>query len=186
MERPATTISTAAITPSIPVRRGLEPAWTIDDARELYQIRRWGSGFFDINDAGHVVARPHKTRQPEIDLHEIIQGLRERGIKTPVILAFSDLLARRLTDLHQAFTNAIAEHGYKGVYRAVYPIKVNQQRHVVEEVQACGREFGFGLEVGSKPELLAVMGMTTETPDGLIICTGFKEDKYLEFVTRAA
>ena len=186
MERPATTISTAAITPSIPVRRGLEPAWTIDDARELYQIRRWGSGFFDINDAGHVVARPHKTRQPEIDLHEIIQGLRERGIKTPVILAFSDLLARRLTDLHQAFTNAIAEHGYKGVYRAVYPIKVNQQRHVVEEVQACGREFGFGLEVGSKPELLAVMGMTTETPDALIICNGFKEDKYVEFVTMAA
>src|SRR3954467_6387990 len=84
-----------------PVRRGLEPAWTVDDARELYQVRRWGGGFFDVNDAGHVVVRPHKTPQPEIDLYEVIQGLKERGLKTPVIVAFSDLLARRLTDLHQ-------------------------------------------------------------------------------------
>src|SRR5262245_59301581 len=169
-----------------PIRRGLEPAWTVDDARELYQIRRWGSGFFDVNDAGHVVVRPRKSAQEEIDLYEVIQGLKERGLKTPVIVAFSDLLARRLTDLYQAFTNAISEHGYKGAYRAVYPIKVNQQRHVVEEVQACGRDFGFGLEVGSKPELLAVMGMTTETPDALIICNGFKEDRYVEFVAMAA
>jgi arginine decarboxylase len=182
----AATMSAVTMTPAKPIRRGLEPSWTIDDARELYQIRRWGSGFFDINDQGHVVVRPHKTPQPEIDLYEVIQGLKERGIKTPVIVAFSDLLARRLTDLHQAFTNAITEHGYKGEYRAVYPIKVNQQRHVVEEVQACGRNFGFGLEVGSKPELLAVMGMTTETPDALIICNGFKEDRYVEFVTMAA
>ena len=186
MEKTAT-LSAVTLTPATkPVRRGLEPSWTIDDARELYQIRRWGSGFFDINEQGNVVARPHKTPQPEIDLYEVIQGLKERGIKTPVIVAFSDLLARRLTDLYQAFTNAIAEHGYKGDYRAVYPIKVNQQRHVVEEVQACGRNFGFGLEVGSKPELLAVMGMTTETPNALIICNGFKEDKYVEFVTMAA
>jgi len=172
--------------PSKPVRRGLEPAWTVDDARELYQIRRWGGGFFDINELGHVVTRPHKTATPEVDLHEVIQGLKERGLKTPVIVAFSDLLNRRLKDLHQAFTSAIGEHGYKGIYRAVYPIKVNQQRHVVEEIQACGKELGFGLEVGSKPELLAVMGMTTETPDSLIICNGFKEDKYVEFVTLAA
>src|SRR5436190_3764473 len=186
MEKPSATIVAPSITPSKPIRRGLEPAWTVDDARELYQIRRWGGGFFDVNDAGHVVVRPHKTAQPEIDLFEVIQGLKERGLKTPVIVAFSDLLARRLTDLYQAFTNAITEHGYKGNYRAVYPIKVNQQRHVVEEVQACGKAFGFGLEVGSKPELLAVMGMTTETPDALIICNGFKEDKYVEFVTMAA
>ena len=186
MERIASTLTPLPIAPPKPIRRGLEPAWTIDDARELYQIRRWGSGFFDINDAGHVVVRPHKTAQPEIDLYDVIQGLKERGLKTPVILAFSDLLARRLNDLHQAFTSAIAEHGYKGQYRAVYPIKVNQQRHVVEEVQACGRNLGFGLEVGSKPELLAVMGMTTDTPDALIICNGFKEDRYVEFATMAA
>lgn len=186
MERTAPMTAATLTPPPKPVRRGLEPAWTIDDARELYQIRRWGGGFFDINETGHVVVRPHKTAQPAIDLYEVIQGLKERGIHTPVILAFSDLLARRLTDLYQAFTGAIAEHGYRGEYRAVYPIKVNQQRHVVEEVQAIGQRFGFGLEVGSKPELLAVMGMTTETPDALIICNGFKEDKYVEFVTMAA
>jgi arginine decarboxylase len=176
----------AAMAQPKPVRRGLEPAWTVDDARELYQIRRWGGGFFDVNDAGHVVVRPRKTPQHEIDLFEVIQGLKERGLKTPVIVAFSDLLNRRLTDLFQAFANAISEHGYKGDYRAVYPIKVNQQRHVVQEIQECGKQFGFGLEVGSKPELLAVMGMTTETPDALIICNGFKEERYIEFAALAS
>jgi arginine decarboxylase len=168
------------------VRRGLEPAWSVDDARDTYMIKGWGAGFFDINAAGRVVVRPHKTPQPEIDLYEIVLGLRERGIKTPVIVAFNDVLARRLSDLHQAFATAMAEQNYKGGYRAVYPIKVNQQRHVVQEIQACGTRYGFGLEVGSKPELLAVLGMTTDSPDSLIICNGFKEDRYIEFVTLAA
>jgi arginine decarboxylase len=188
MDKLAAAIATKPIvTPSKPpIRRGLEPAWTVEDARDLYQIKGWGGGFFDIADNGHVIVRPTKTPGTEIDLYEVIQGLRERGLKTPVIIAFSDLLARRLNDLHQAFTNAITEQSYKGQYRAVYPIKVNQQRHVVEEIQAVGKQFGFGLEVGSKPELLAVMGMTTETPDALIICNGFKEERYVEFVTMAA
>ncbi|HVP73147.1 MAG TPA: arginine decarboxylase, partial [Phycisphaerales bacterium] len=158
----------------------------MDDSRSLYSIKGWGAGFFDINNAGRVVVRPHKTPQPEIDLYEVINGLRERGIKTPVIVAFNDVLARRLSDLQQAFASAMAEQNYKGQYRAVYPIKVNQQRYVVQEIQACGAKHGFGLEVGSKPELLAVMGMTTEQPDSLIICNGFKEDRYIEFVTLAA
>lgn len=181
--------STATLPPprsSTPQRRGLEPGWSVDDSRDLYSIKGWGAGFFDVNSAGRVVVRPHKTPQPEIDLYEVINGLRERGIKTPVIVAFNDVLARRLSDLQLAFANAIAEQGYKGAYRAVYPIKVNQQRYVVQEIQACGIKHGFGLEVGSKPELLAVMGMTTETPDSLIICNGFKEDRYIEFVTLAA
>src|SRR5262245_39763362 len=159
----SSTIASKPMAPSKPIRRGLEPAWTVEDARELYRIKGWSGGFFDINDAGNVVVRPNRSPGPEIDMHEVIQGLRERGIKTPVILAFSDLLNRRLSDLHQAFANAITEQNYKGQYRAVYPIKVNQQRHVVEEIQAVGKQFGFGLEVGSKPELLAVMGMTTDT-----------------------
>jgi len=164
----------------------MEPAWSVDDSRSLYSIKGWGAGFFDISSAGRVVVRPHKTPQPEIDLYEVINGLRERGIKTPVIVAFNDVLARRLSDLQQAFASAMAEQNYKGQYRAVYPIKVNQQRYVVQEIQACGAKHGFGLEVGSKPELLAVMGMTTEQPDSLIICNGFKEDRYIEFVTMAA
>src|SRR5438876_273071 len=97
------------VTPSKPIRRGLEPPWTIDDARDLYQIKGWGGGFFDISEAGSVVVRPTKTPGVEIDLFEVILGLRERGLKTPVIIAFSDLLARRLSDLHQAFANAITE-----------------------------------------------------------------------------
>jgi arginine decarboxylase len=172
--------------PTSPPRRATDPAWTVDDARELYMIKGWGAGFFDVSPNGRVVVRPHKTPAPEIDLYEVVNGLRERGLSTPVIVAFNDVLARRLSDLHQAFTNAMTEQNYKGEYRAVYPIKVNQQRHVVQEVQNYGSKFGFGLEVGSKPELLAVMGMTTEAPDSLIICNGFKEDRYVEFVTLAA
>jgi arginine decarboxylase len=168
------------------VRTGLKPAWTTEDAADLYQIHGWGAGFFAINDKGHVVVRPQKTARPEVDLYEVIVGLKERGYKTPMLIGFSDLLARRIRDLNDAFGSAIKENGYKGEYRAVYPIKVNQQRHLVEEVQAYGSAFNFGLEVGSKPELLAVLGMTAETPDKLIICNGFKEERYIEFVTLAA
>jgi arginine decarboxylase len=175
--------------PASPARRtprgALEPAWTIEDAASLYQINGWGKGFFGINAAGHVVVRPRRSKG-EIDLYEVVQGLKERGIRTPVLIGFSDLLKQRLTDLRDAFTSAINENGYKGAYSAVFPIKVNQQRRVVEEISEYGRELGFGLEVGSKPELLAALGMTVDTPDRLIICNGFKEDRYIEFVTLAA
>jgi arginine decarboxylase len=162
-----------------------QPPWTLDDAIETYQIKGWGQGFFGVNPAGHVVVKPQRTGGPEIDVHEVICGLRDRGIRTPIILAFSDLLARRLKDLHEAFSVAIAENNYQGKYIAVYPIKVNQQRPVVELVQNYGRDLGFGLEVGSKPELLAVLGMTADSPDRPIICNGFKEELYIEYVTLA-
>jgi arginine decarboxylase len=160
-------------------------AWTIEDARELYQVRAWGQGFFDVNEEGHAVVRPHRSHTPEIDMYEVVQGLYERGIQTPVILGFTDLLARRIMDLHDAFQGAIAENGYHGKYVAVYPVKVNQQRHLVEQVQQHCTPFGFGLEVGSKPELLAVLGLTAETPQMPIVCNGFKESRYVEFVTLA-
>jgi arginine decarboxylase len=164
----------------------LEGGWTIDDAAELYQTRLWGKGFFDINAKGHVVVRPTRTLGHEVDLFDVVAGMRERGLNTPVLLHFSDLLERRMRDMREAFDAAITENAYKGSYTGVYPIKVNQQRRVVEEVRRYGVELGFGLEVGSKPELLAVMGMTTDSPDRLIICNGFKEGKYIEFVTLAA
>jgi arginine decarboxylase len=167
-------------------RPTLDPGWTVDDSADLYNIRGWGKGFFDINRAGHVVVRPSKTPGLEIDLAEVVRGLRERGLRTPVLLHFSDLLQRRMVDLHDAFEQAIKDNSYRGKYLAVYPIKVNQQRRVVEEIREYGKPYGYGLEVGSKPELLAVMGMTSDTPDRLIICNGFKEDKYIEFVTLAA
>ncbi|MGA1266449.1 MAG: hypothetical protein ACO32J_04645, partial [Phycisphaerales bacterium] len=110
----------------------MEPAWTAEDSADLYNIRLWGKGFFDVNAAGHVVVRPSKTPGHEIDLLQVVEGLRERGLGTPVLLHFSDLLERRLNDLHDAFRNAIKENGYKGDYVGVFPIKVNQQRRVVE------------------------------------------------------
>lgn len=169
-----------------PRGNGFEPAWTLDDAAETYNVHGWGKGFFAINAKGHVVVRPTRDPKSEIDLFELVRGLRERGIRVPVLVGFSDLLQRRLTDLHDAFAHAIAENGYKGDYQAVYPIKVNQQRRVVQEIREYGKALGFGLEVGSKPELLAVMGMTSDSPDRLIICNGFKEARYIEFVTLAA
>ena len=103
----------------------------------------------------------------EIDLYEVVEGLEARDLTTPVVVRFSDILAHRLKRLHDAFAQAIAENDYQNRYAAVYPIKVNQQRLVVEEVYRYGKEFGFGLEVGSKPELLAVMAMTENAPERL-------------------
>ncbi len=167
--------------------RKFNPAqpWRIEDSIELYHIRAWGQGYFSVNDSGHVVVRPDTTEQREIDLYEVVEGLQARDLTSPVVVRFSDILAHRLRRLHDAFAQAITENDYRNRYAAVYPIKVNQQRLVVEEVYRYGQEFGFGLEVGSKPELLAVMAMTENAPDRLIVCNGFKDDSYIEAVTLA-
>ena len=167
--------------------RKFNPAqpWRVDDSLELYHVDAWGKGYFGINDAGHVVVRPDTTERNEIDLYEVVEGLLARDLTTPVVVRFSDILAHRLRRLHEAFAQAITENDYRNRYAAVYPIKVNQQRLVVEEVYRYGKEFGFGLEVGSKPELLAVMAMTENAPERLIICNGFKDDSYIEAVTLA-
>jgi arginine decarboxylase len=167
-------------------RHATEPGWTTDDSASMYSIRNWGKGFFDVNAKGHVVVRPTRNPAVEVDLYDVVAGMRERGFRTPVLVHFSDLLQRRLQDIAEAFSGAILEHGYRGRYTAVFPIKVNQQRRVVEEVRDAGGALGFGLEVGSKPELLAVMGMTGECRDRLIICNGFKEERYIEFTALAA
>ncbi|MCL4210332.1 MAG: biosynthetic arginine decarboxylase [Phycisphaeraceae bacterium] len=164
------------------IRSAMDRQWTVSDSAELYQIRAWGKGYFTVNDAGHVVVRPHAAAENEIDLYEVVTGLHERGLTAPVILRFTDLLAHRLRHLYKAFAGAIAENNYQGKYLAVYPIKVNQQRPVVEEVYKFGDEFGFGLEVGSKPELLAVMALSPTTHERLIVCNGFKDDEYIEAV----
>jgi arginine decarboxylase len=159
--------------------------WQIDDSLELYGVNAWGNGYFGINAAGHVVVRPDQTPDHEIDLHEVIRGLAARDLTTPVVVRFSDILRHRLKRLNDAFATAIAENDYRNRYAAVFPIKVNQQRLVVEEVYGYGREFGFGLEVGSKPELLAVMAMTEGESERMIICNGFKDDSYIEAVILA-
>jgi arginine decarboxylase len=164
-------------------RRGT--GWSVADALELYSVPTWGSGYFSINAAGNVVVRPDTTAAHEIDLLEVVQGLQARDLAAPVVVRFSDILAHRLRHLHDAFARAIAENEYRNRYAAVFPIKVNQQRLVVNEVYRYGKEFGFGLEVGSKPELLAVMATTEAASDRLIICNGFKDSSYIEAVILA-
>src|SRR5580658_4803479 len=160
-------------------------SWSVEDSLELYNVPAWASGYFSINAAGHVVVRPDTSAAHEIDLFEVVQGLQERDLSAPVVVRFSDILAHRLRHLHAAFAQAIAENEYRNRYTAVYPIKVNQQRLVVEEVFRYGKEFGFGLEVGSKPELLAVMAMTEGAPERPIVCNGFKDSSYIEAVILA-
>ncbi|HEV7432946.1 MAG TPA: arginine decarboxylase, partial [Steroidobacteraceae bacterium] len=160
-------------------------SWSVADALELYNLPAWGSGYFSINAAGNVVVRPDGTAAREIDLLEVVQGLQARDLAAPVVVRFSDILAHRLRHLNDAFARAIAESEYRNRYAAVFPIKVNQQRLVVDEVYRYGREFGFGLEVGSKPELLAVMAVTESASDRLIVCNGFKDSSYIEAVILA-
>ncbi|MDA1025725.1 MAG: biosynthetic arginine decarboxylase [Planctomycetota bacterium] len=151
-----------------------------------YAIDAWGDGFFAISDAGTVVVRPDRSPSREVDLLEIVEGLRDRGYGSPVLLHFGDVLDTVLRDLRAAFDKAIEENGYQGAYQGVFPVKVNQQRCVVEDVGRIGAGLGFGLEVGSKPELLAVLALTVDQPDRLIVCNGFKEDRYIEFAMLAA
>jgi arginine decarboxylase len=152
--------------------------WSVHDASELYEIARWGNGYFSVNDAGHVQVHPTKEPAKAIDLKELVDRLQLRGISLPVLIRFTDILKHRLGDIHAAFQAAISQHQYQGKYSCVYPIKVNQQRQVVEEVLNFGKPYGFGLEAGSKPELLAVVALAdNETP---IICNGFKDAEFIE------
>ncbi len=159
--------------------------WKIEDALETYHVSAWGKGYFGINAAGHLIVQPDMEPKRSIDLLEVVEGLKARDLNTPVVIRFSDILRHRLTRLNEAFSQAIAENDYRSRYCAVYPIKVNQQRLVVEEVYRCGAEFNFGLEAGSKPELLAVMALTEGAPERMIICNGFKDDSYIEAVILA-
>ena len=157
---------------------GTTTGWTVQDASELYEVARWGNGYFSINEAGHVQVHPTKDPAKAIDLKELVDRLQLRGISLPVLIRFTDILKHRLGDIHGAFQAAIAQHQYQGKYSCVYPIKVNQQRQVVEEVLNFGKPYGFGLEAGSKPELLAVVALAdNETP---IICNGFKDAEFIE------
>ena len=162
-----------------------EPAdrWTTASATELYDVARWGQGYFSIGANGHLWVHPNKDPRNGIDLKKLIDTLMLRGIALPILLRFGEILRHRLSDIQQAFQNAIREQEYRGGYRCVYPIKVNQQRHVVEEIYEHGRQYGFGLEAGSKPELLAVLALAdNETP---IICNGFKDEEYINTIMLA-
>jgi arginine decarboxylase len=153
-------------------------AWTIDDSRELYNIEGWGIGYFEINDRGRVTVHPTKDAKRGLDLYEIAQDLEAQGMKLPLLLRFSDILRTRIQTLSEKFESALREFEYQGQYTTVYPIKVNQQRHVVEEIVQYGQDHGVGLEVGSKPELQAVLALT-ERADHIIVCNGYKDEEYI-------
>ena len=157
--------------------------WTTLDSSELYDVSSWGKGYFSVGQNGHLYVHPSKDPARSVDLKELVDTLVLRGISLPILIRFAEILRHRLSEVHDAFQAAIAEHGYKGSYCCVYPIKVNQQRQVVEEVFRFGRPFKYGLEAGSKPELLAVLAIAdNDTP---IMCNGFKDDEYIEMVMLA-
>jgi arginine decarboxylase len=151
----------------------------------LYGLDRWGGGYFTVNQAGRLQVHPEQSPGRAVDLFEVIDGLRERGVATPVLLRFPGILKHRMQSIAGAFNTAMRDQGYTGGYKCVYPIKVNQEKQVVEGVRDLGREIGFGLEVGSKPELLAVLGMTNGFNDMPIVCNGFKDDEFIETVILA-
>ncbi len=157
--------------------------WTPGDAAELYDVGRWGAGYFSVGKSGNLLVHPTKDPSKFIDLKELVDNLQLRGIDLPILLRFGDVLKHRLGEIHDAFQRAIKEHSFNGKYCCVYPIKVNQQRQVVEEVLEYGKPYNFGLEAGSKPELMAVVAMAgNDTP---IICNGFKDAEFIEMAMLA-
>jgi arginine decarboxylase len=148
------------------------------DAIALYNIDRWGGGYFTINDDGHVAVRPTSRKKEQIDLMELVDEAKSRGLPFPMVVRFQDLLRHRVETINQAFAEAIADHDYKGVYRGVFPIKVNQLREVVEEILDAGKAYHFGIEAGSKPELMAALAVHSD-PESLIICNGYKDTEFI-------
>ena len=158
--------------------------WTIQNAIDLYHIDKWGAGYFGVNERGHIVVCPTRNPDEQIDLKVLVDELQARGIDLPILVRFSDILQRRIDELHNSFDRAIREYDYRAEYRAVYPIKVNQQRHVVESILAAGQTRHLGLECGSKPELLIVLGLIRNL-DSLIVCNGYKDEEYIELALNA-
>ncbi|HEX2643969.1 MAG TPA: biosynthetic arginine decarboxylase [Thermoanaerobaculia bacterium] len=157
----------------------LTTRWTPADSLDLYNVRGWGNNYFSVNDRGNIAVHPNGPESPAIDLKELVDEVRERGIGLPLLFRFSEIIKARVVELNEAFNRAITEYGYQGLYRGVYPIKVNQDRYLVEHLVQYGRPYHFGLEAGSKPELLAVMAML-EDEDALIVCNGYKDEEYIE------
>jgi len=153
--------------------------WDIAAARNLYNIHRWGARYFDINDEGHVIAKPLQEAGAVVDLTDVVEEARGRGLKFPVLIRFQDILRHRVESLNQAFRNSIAEFNYQARYRGVFPIKVNQLREVVEEILDAGKPYEFGLEVGSKPELFAGLALQSQV-GSLIICNGYKDAEFIK------
>src|SRR6266487_1187313 len=155
------------------------PPWDIQDARNLYNIQSWGAKYFDINEAGHVIARPLQENGASVEINDVIEEAKARGLKFPVLIRFQDILRHRVEAINLAFCGSIKEFNYQGQYRGVFPIKVNQLREVVEEILDAGKPFDFGLEVGSKPELFAGLALQNQV-GSLIVCNGYKDTGFIK------
>jgi arginine decarboxylase len=153
--------------------------WSAQDSADLYGISRWGEPYFSVNARGHISVHPQGERGGSLDLVDLVQGLEGRNLALPLLIRFDDILQDRLERLHAAFERAIADYGYAGRYQGVFPVKCNQQRHVVEELVSCGQRWHFGLEAGSKAELLIALSLIDD-PDALLICNGYKDQRYIE------
>lgn len=152
--------------------------WSVEDSTSLYMIDRWGGGYFDVNSGGDLTVSPLQEGGRAIPIIDALREAQVLGLRTPTLIRFQDLLRHRVEMLNSAFNRAIAENNYKGVYRGVFPIKVNQLREVVEEILDAGRPYNYGLEVGSKPEIYAGLAVHQD-PESLIVCNGYKDAAYI-------
>jgi arginine decarboxylase len=158
--------------------------WNIHDAEKLYRINDWGNGYFHISETGEVEVRlKDKSPQSSISLLSIAKGLQERGLKLPVLLRFSNILDDRIQHINESFLHAIQDAGYQGTYRGVYPIKVNQQQQVVEEICKYGQQYHHGLETGSKAELIIALAHIDD-PEAYVICNGYKDEEYIDLALK--
>jgi arginine decarboxylase len=154
-------------------------AWTIEDSENQYRIQGWGEPYFSINAAGHVTVSPQGDRGGSLDLYDLVTALKQRNLSLPLLIRFSDILEHRIERLNACFAKAIARYNYGGVYKGVFPVKCNQQKHLVEDLVKFGRPYQFGLEAGSKPELMIAIAMLNN-PGSLLICNGYKDREYIE------
>lgn len=154
-------------------------SWTIEESENLYRIQGWGEPYFSINAAGHVTVSPKGDRGGSLDLYELVESLKLRNLGLPLLIRFPDILEDRIERLNACFAKAIARYKYPGMYRGVYPVKCNQERHLIEDLVQFGQPYKFGLEAGSKPELLIALAML-KTPGALLICNGYKDREYIE------
>ena len=169
----------ALLPTSLPASLLVKEPWTIEDSEKLYRIQGWGEPYFSINTAGNITVSPKGDRGASLDLHELVESLRLRNIQLPLLIRFSDILEDRIELLNASFSRAIARYNYQGKYRGVFPVKCNQHRHLVEDLVRFGKPYQFGLEAGSKPELMIALALL-DSPGSLLICNGYKDREYIE------
>ena len=172
-------MATPAAAPTSPGQAEAVAGWSVADSAALYGVDQWGDPYFSVNALGHVQVKPQGDHGPHLDLVELVKGLQGRNLSLPLLIRFDNILEDRLAHLNQAFEQAIQNYTYPGHYQGVFPVKCNQQRHVVEQLMESGRRWHFGLEAGSKAELLIALSLLDD-PKALLICNGYKDQRYIE------